>query len=210
MEDPCAIKLIKRCLVELKELTNILSSTLLLSRLHGQGYAEPFQQYAGNILSLLQPYDKAKKVKSLRREYSQVIRQAQVFDQLPKPLSGIASGKNGGEREESFELESGVRQSIDRFRYHCTDIVTKIEKGELKPDKPTETQQNGTAAQKCRVMNWLKSHPHSYGLQGGFIFLILFWVAGLIKPHWRNWCWGGAVVPFLVLILSLLGGRSHR
>ena len=56
---------------------------------------------------------------------------------------------------------------------------------------------------------WVKNHPHSYGLTGGIIFLMLFFVLGLVKAQWRNWCWT-AGVTLLVLILSLLGGRSSR
>jgi len=61
-----------------------------------------------------------------------------------------------------------------------------------------------------RIKAWVKNHPHSYGLTGGIIFLMLFFVLGLVKAQWRNWCWGTAGVTLLVLILSLLGGRSSR
>lgn len=57
---------------------------------------------------------------------------------------------------------------------------------------------------------WLKNHPNSYGLQGSIIFLIPSLIVGLFKPQWRNWCWGTAGIALLVLILSLLGGRSPR
>lgn len=50
---------------------------------------------------------------------------------------------------------------------------------------------------------WLKNHPHSYGLQGGIVFLIISLVVGLLKPQRRNWCWGVAGLAFVVLILSL-------
>lgn len=59
-------------------------------------------------------------------------------------------------------------------------------------------------------VTWLKDHPHSYGLQGGITFLILCVLMGLFVPQWRKWCWGMGVLPLLVLILSLLGGRSSR
>jgi len=78
------------------------------------------------------------------------------------------------------------------------------------PDTPAETQPNVTTAQRCRVITWLKNHPHSYSLIGGIACLIFLLVVGAFKPEWRNWCWGSAAVPFLVLVLSLLGGRSGR
>jgi hypothetical protein len=64
---------------------------------------------------------------------------------------------------------------------------------------------------KCwiRIWSWVKRHPHCYGLTGGFIFLVLFFVVGLFKSQWRDWCWGTAALAFLVLIFSLLGGRTR-
>jgi hypothetical protein len=55
---------------------------------------------------------------------------------------------------------------------------------------------------------WLKNHPNSYGIQGSIICLIPCLILGFFKPRWQNWCWGTAVLAFLVLMLSLLGGRS--
>ena len=60
-----------------------------------------------------------------------------------------------------------------------------------------------------RIWLWVKRHPHIYSLAGSLIFLILFFVVGLFKSQWRNWCWGTAAFAFLVLILSLLGGRTR-
>ena len=61
-----------------------------------------------------------------------------------------------------------------------------------------------------KIKAWVKNHPHIYGLTGGVILLIIFSILGLFKPQWRNWCWGTAGITFLVLILSLLGGKSHQ
>ncbi len=60
-----------------------------------------------------------------------------------------------------------------------------------------------------RIKAWFKNHPHSYGLTVGIIFLMLFFVLGLVKAQWRNWCWT-AGLALLVLIPSLLGGKSSR
>jgi hypothetical protein len=72
------------------------------------------------------------------------------------------------------------------------------------------TKRNAAPAKgwKMRAWDWVKKHPHSYGLTSGFIFMIIFFVLGLFKIQWRNWCWGTGAFAFLVLILSLLGGRS--
>ena len=79
----------------------------------------------------------------------------------------------------------------------------------VKAETPAETEQDITPAKRRGRRGWLKTHPHSYGLQGGTIFLVLFLGVGLFKPHWRQWCWGVAGLAFLVLLLSLLGGRAR-
>lgn len=75
--------------------------------------------------------------------------------------------------------------------------------------EPAEKEGNFVIAILRWIWTWLKRHPHSYSLTGSFIFLILFLVLGLFKAQWRNGCWGTAGLAFLVLILSLLGGRSR-
>ncbi len=59
-------------------------------------------------------------------------------------------------------------------------------------------------------ISWLQNHPNSYGLQGGFVLLVPCFVAGCFKPRWRKWCWGGAALAIIVLILSLLGGPNEN
>ncbi len=80
---------------------------------------------------------------------------------------------------------------------------------DVKPNVKTETKQDITPAKRRGIRAWVKRHPHSYSITGGVIFLILFFVLGLFKAQWRPWCWGTAVITFLVLIVSLLGGRSR-
>ncbi len=75
--------------------------------------------------------------------------------------------------------------------------------------KPAETKQYIPPSKLRRIITWLKNHPHRYSLAIGVIFLILFIVLGLLKAQWRTWCWGTAGIAFLVLIVSLLGGRSR-
>jgi len=152
----CEIKLIKRSLGELKKLTNLIEGAAL--NFLDDGYAQLFQQHAGNILSLLQPYGEANEVKSLREEYNRVLRKAQVFDQLPKPLSTSTSDKNEDENKEYFNVQFLVMQSIDEFRYHSADLVSTIEKGELKAKKPAETEQDTTPAKRGmfkRITVWI-------------------------------------------------------
>jgi len=87
------------------------------------------------------------------------------------------------------------------------DAIAEIQK--ISEEFRTEQEQDTTHAKRTGIIAWLKNHPHSYGLIGGFIFLILFFVLGLFKAQWRPWSWGTAVIALLVLILSLLGGRSR-
>ena len=58
-------------------------------------------------------------------------------------------------------------------------------------------------------IKWVTNHPNSYGIQGSVIFLIPCLTFGYLKPKWRKWCWGTAGLAFLVLILTLLGGKSN-
>jgi len=53
-------------------------------------------------------------------------------------------------------------------------------------------------------ITWIKDHPHGLGLQGSIIFLIPCLVVGYFKPKYRKWCWGGAALSLVVLILSLI------
>jgi len=93
----------------------------------------------------------------------------------------------------------------------CKDMkfgdISAIFRNESEAEQPEEMERNATLD---KIRAWLKKHPHSYGLIGGAIFLILFFILGLFRAQWRNWCWGTAVISLLVLILSLLGGRTSR
>ena len=96
-----------------------------------------------------------------------------------------------------------------------TDIVGELkwylhkQSGIESKEHPAKTEKDITPSKRRGLIAWLKNHPHSYGLIGGLIFLILFFVLGLFKAQWRPWCWRTAVIAFLVLIVSLLGGRSR-
>ena len=93
-------------------------------------------------------------------------------------------------------------------------------------EKPTKTKQNRKTPIVAIIIflivdsvfellvyfvpfTWLKNHPNSYGLQVSIIFLIPCLIVGLFKPQYRKWCWGVAGLAFLLLIVSLLGGRSR-
>ena len=95
-------------------------------------------------------------------------------------------------------------------------------------EKPAETKQNTKATVVAVIISliiicifllsvwlipftpftWLKDHPNSYGLQGSVICLITCLVVGFFKPQWRKWWWGGAIIAFLGVLLSLLGGPA--
>lgn len=132
----------------------------------------------------------------------------------------------------TIEHKRDNREAIEGAK-KVLELLTKIEKGDYSlwreledtlfilmealraeneeakaKDKKEKTDKKITRV-KWRIKVWVKNHPHSYGLTGCTIFLMLFFVMGLVKAQWRNWCWA-AGVTFLALILSLLGGRSSR
>jgi hypothetical protein len=100
------------------------------------------------------------------------------------------------------------------------DIYTELLRAE--PERPAETGQTNTKSTILSVLvsflgilafilwvyrlpiTWIKDHPHGLGLQGSIIFLIPCLVVGYVKPKCRKWCWGGAALSLVVLILSLL------
>ncbi len=57
--------------------------------------------------------------------------------------------------------------------------------------------------------SWLKNHPSSYGLRGAIVLLVPCIFVGLLKRQYRKRCLRTAVIPLVLLILSLLGGRTH-
>jgi len=97
-------------------------------------------------------------------------------------------------------------------------------------EKPAETGQNAKATIVAVIISliiicifllsvwlipftpftWLKDHPNSYGLQGSTICLITCFVLGLFKPQRRKLYWGGAIIAFLGVLLSLLGGPADN
>jgi hypothetical protein len=100
-----------------------------------------------------------------------------------------------------------VKDFLDLVLTIHSETLRKYGKVAQTPAIDSEAEPKTTPAKRRGIKAWLKRHPHSYGLIGGAIFLILFFILGLLKVQWRNWCWGTAVIAFLVLILSLLGGR---
>lgn len=55
--------------------------------------------------------------------------------------------------------------------------------------------------------SWLKNHPNSYALQPAIVLLVPCIFVGVLKRQYRKWCVGTGVT-LVVLILSLLGGRT--
>jgi hypothetical protein len=124
-------------------------------------------------------------------------------------------------------LEGAVATLIRRLR-HIAEIVRQELPAETQPASGhAETEQTAKRIIAAIVISlivivlfellvyrvpigWLKNHPNSYGLQGGIVLLILSSIFALFKPAWRKWYWKTALLALVVLILSLLGGRSSR
>lgn len=141
-----------------------------------------------------------------------------LLDKYDK-LSGIHLQHRFNKIGRAYSIDSIVESAlfgtpVDSFfgresRESLIDSVIGTLK-EISQASRSETKRDTIRAKLWKRAIWLKNHPHSYGLTGGVILLILFFVLGLAKAQWRNLCWGTAGVALLVLILSLLGGRSSK
>lgn len=119
-------------------------------------------------------------------------------------LSNLADGSNN----DDFVLELIFTSTVNKVRQLAQRLRDAV--ADLPNEKSAETEQNAISEKLWkRILTWVKKHPHSYGLTGGFVCLISLLVLGLFKVQWRNWCWGTAGLAFIVLILSLLGGKSR-
>lgn len=54
--------------------------------------------------------------------------------------------------------------------------------------------------------NWLVEHKNSLPLQIGISLTLMLAMIGLIVKDWRKWCWGIALLPMVLSLISLLGG----
>ena len=105
---------------------------------------------------------------------------------------------------------SAAEISLDSDKIDDLESFLEKVKADLSKKKPAGTEQDTTAAKRGDNRGWFRNHPHRYGLTGSFIFLILFLFLGLFKAEWRQWCWGVGGFAFLVLIFSLIGGRTSQ
>ena len=152
------------------------------------------------------PFDEEK---SLQADYVllTIIHDKRLKNPRTPPISDGIWSKD----EEWVELK--YRKLVNGYNYGSENMQTHIEltlkrvKADI--DKLLAKTGPDTPAKRRGIRAWLRRHPHSYSLTGGVIFLILFFVLGLFKSQWRQWCWGVAGLAFLVLVLSLLGGRSR-
>ena len=184
-------------------------------------------QKVSEIIEKLETLKKAKKryvVESSKHHWSRVDLENSLWSKIAQPIINkieidlvelwpciIENGSGKWTR-------AGIEDAIESIKPDLMDpliqefkvIRRKLEIKSQQQPKPAETEQDTTPAKRGRIGSCLKRNPHIYGLTGGIIFLILFFVLGLFKAQWRSWCWGTAGLAFLVLILSLLGGRSSR
>ena len=173
------------------------------------------------------PFDKEK---SLRANY--VLLTIIHEKRLKSPRTPLISDGIWPKDEEW--VESKWREINKGRIYESRDIQTHIElalkrvEADLWPENPAETKQNHKTTIVAIIISlfiicifvlsvrfipftlftWLKNHPNSYGLQGSIICLIACFILGLYKPKWRKLCWGGALIAFLGVLLSLLGGPA--
>lgn len=160
-------------------------------------------------------WDKQEKAKRIEDSYFDVVNFSPIewekFDEDEK-LTGI------------IRLEGETKGLVKDFQV-CAEMAQR----DATPEQPAETRQNTKTTIVAIIVSLIlscifllsvwyvpftiftcfKNHPNSYGLQCSIVFLITCLAVGFFKPQWRKWCWGTASLAFVVLILSLLGGKSR-
>lgn len=170
------------------------------TKLYPQIWRGEFEKLLDIVVAHLDGYDLWGELLSRIKEKSPTAA-AQLKAQYQQ-LKEVANVQNAQDKE-----LKAIQSAASTF----VSLMKKVAKQISKPVKePAETEQQAAAGKWGKIRAWVKRHPHGYGLTGGFVFLILFFVLGLFKAQWRDWCWGTAGIALLVLILSLLGGRSFR
>lgn len=127
------------------------------------------------------------------------------------------------------ENEEELRMLVDSLKGTLYDLaetlqqIAEMAREEIKSEKPMETAQKAQSSFSAVAISsiliivfellvyklpvtWVINHPNSYGIQGSIICLIPCLVVGFFKPTWRKWFWAGAVLAFLAVLLSLIGG----
>lgn len=134
----------------------------------------------------------------------------QTMNRISNELLSLAQIDIEKTKEEEVKLHNKALVELKQTR-QASEKMGKAEQQEKdgQSQKPAETEQDIALSKLRKKIALLKNHPHIYGLTGGVIFLFLFLVVGLFKSQWRQWCWGVACLAFLVLVISLLGGRSR-
>ncbi len=119
-------------------------------------------------------------------------------------------------RQGDLSSISEVIKKLERIRYKL-----EVESQQSSSEKPAETEQKGKSIIVAVVISFIliilfelfvyklpitfvTNHPHSYGIQGSIICLIPCLIIGYFKPRWRKWFWGGALIAFLAVLLSIL------
>lgn len=131
-------------------------------------------------------------------EITDVGKQNQPLRDLAKEVGAQQPNARGTEFRE--KIVTNINQALQ--------TLSMIEKCEIE-SRQSETEQNTTPTKREGIRGWIKRHPHSYGLISSFVLLTITLVVGLFNAQWRLWCWGTASLAFIVLILSLLGGKSR-
>jgi hypothetical protein len=109
------------------------------------------------------------------------------------------------------------RRKLDAsFRRVQAKWQVKVESSEEEPEdvnqrrtkKPAGTERDIAPAKRWTLTGLLKTFRHKWVLVCSALLLIVLSVLSLLIPDLRPWFCGSALIPLVVFILSLLGGRS--
>jgi Fe2+ transport system protein B len=149
--------------------------------------------------------------KLVRQKFEDLLNQAKLVDRLDRTDPDMAFF-------EYARLQGLARELVDTLRR-----IAQNARENSSSENPMETEQKAkriliaTAVSLILIIvfellvyklpvTWVINHPNSYGIQGSIICLIPCLIVGFFKPTWRKWFWAGAVLAFLAVLLSLIGG----
>ena len=140
----------------------------------------------------------AKKLKDEAGDYVEaIVREISEYMAKRRPMSKL--------EESFFDFEDTKREVKKRIDVELDLYFDSV--GEAK--NPAETGRDIAPGKGRRIRAWFKTFRRKWVLVCSVLLLIVLTVLSLLIPDLQPWFWRTAVIPFVMLILSLLGGRTR-